>query len=122
MICISFKTVVCCVGLRLSSSSWTSRTVLAPLLQSTVRMSSSASVGLGGSGVFGIYEDITTNNFVCQARLGQISRLFRLEPGKLLDTMQPHPIPNGRGVLPGTCVWMRCPIVQGDQIRYGNDR
>src|SRR3989442_1621265 len=64
MICIVLSTVVYCVGLRAVIASWTSRTVLGPRLQSTVRISSSASVGLPGS--FGIYEDITTNYFVCQ--------------------------------------------------------
>src|SRR6476660_8307587 len=64
MICSSLSTVVYCVGLRATITSWTSRTVLGPLLHSTVRISSSASVGLAGCSA--IYEDITTTVFVCQ--------------------------------------------------------
>src|ERR1017187_8063589 len=46
-------------------ASWTARTVEAPRLQSTVRISSSASVGRGGSdGLAGIYEDCTTKSVV----------------------------------------------------------
>src|SRR5581483_8124575 len=42
-------------------------TVLGPKLQSTVRISSSASVGLGGSPA--IYEDITTKSLVGQGQI-----------------------------------------------------
>src|SRR5262245_26976756 len=90
MICISLSTVVYCVGLRPAITSWTSRTVLGPRLQSTVRISNSASVGLGGPSA--IYEDITTMIFVCQAErlsrqpLAQVQvRLVALEgvhPGR----------------------------------------
>src|SRR5690348_13808689 len=65
MICIVFSTVVYCVGLRPAITSWTTRTVDGPRLHSTVRISSSASVGRDGS--FAIYENITTTIFVCQA-------------------------------------------------------
>jgi hypothetical protein len=41
-----------------------SRTVPEPMLQRAVRISSSASVGLGGEA--GIYEEITSKDFVCQ--------------------------------------------------------
>src|SRR5271155_1712275 len=61
MICSVFSTVVYCAGLRFAMTSWISRTVAGPRLQRTVRISSSPSVGLGS-----IYEDLTTNGFVCQ--------------------------------------------------------
>src|SRR5258707_8376980 len=61
MTCIWLSTVVYCVGLRRAMVSWTSRTVLGPRLHSTVRISSSASVGLRG-----IYEDHTTMYIVRQ--------------------------------------------------------
>src|SRR5271157_3912387 len=51
MIWRTFRTVVYCVGLRRTMASWTARTVEAPRLQRMVRISSSASVGRGGSGV-----------------------------------------------------------------------
>src|SRR5579883_397886 len=63
MICINFRMVVYCAGRRAAMVSCTSRTVLGPRLQRTVRMSSSASVGRGGSC---IYENLTTKAFVCQ--------------------------------------------------------
>ena len=47
MICSILSTVVYCVGLRAQMASCTSRTVVGPRLHSTVRISSSASVGLG---------------------------------------------------------------------------
>ena len=77
MIWSSFNTVVYWVGLRCEITSWTSRTVLAPRLHRTVRISSSASVGRGGScrggslSLADIYEDVTTINFVCQPRMRQ---------------------------------------------------
>src|SRR5437879_289287 len=67
MICIVFNTVVYCVGLRPEITSWTSRTVDGPRLHSTVRISSSASVGRGGRSA--IYEDFTTSVFVCQEKV-----------------------------------------------------
>src|SRR5579871_2201839 len=65
MIWSSFRTVVYCVGLRAPMVSCTSRTVLGPRLHKMVRISSSASVGRGRSGVgCFIYENVTTNAFV----------------------------------------------------------
>src|ERR1035438_4763896 len=65
MIWSVFKTVVYCVGLRRTMASWTTRTVEAPRLHRTVRISSSASVGRGGSdGLAGIYEECTTKSVV----------------------------------------------------------
>src|ERR1039457_6667185 len=52
MICNSLRTVVYCVGLRRATASCTSRTVEGPRSQRTVRISSSPSVGRGGSGIF----------------------------------------------------------------------
>src|SRR6266404_5328408 len=75
MICMNFNTVVYCVALRRERTSWISRTVDAPRLHSTVRISSSASVGRGRAGVLaigvltGMYEDHTTNIFVVQAKI-----------------------------------------------------
>src|SRR5579863_1909132 len=71
-----FSTVVYCAGLRRMMVSCTSRTVLGPRLQSTVRISSSASVGRGGSlGLGGIYENYTTMVFVAsRANCGQCLR------------------------------------------------
>src|SRR5581483_9354997 len=77
MIWRSFKTVVYCVGLRWAMASWTSRTVLAPRSHSTVKISSSASVGRGGSGwLVGIYEDFTTKPFVVSTILLNGERHF----------------------------------------------
>ena len=64
MICINFNTVLYWAGRRCAMTLWTSRTVAGPMLHRAVRISSSASVGLGGSG--GIYEDLTSKDFVCQ--------------------------------------------------------
>src|SRR5437899_7398898 len=70
MTCICLRTVVYCVGLRRVMVSWTSRTVLGPRLHSTVRISSSASVGLGG--LSGIHDDHTTIFIVRQGeKLGE---------------------------------------------------
>ena len=66
MICSILSTVVYWVGLRMEMVSWTSRTVVGPRLQRTVRISSSASVGLGSFSA--IYEEVTTKMFVCQER------------------------------------------------------
>src|SRR6476646_1990004 len=67
MICSILSTVVYCAGLRAQMASCTSRTVVGPRLHSTVRISSSASVGLGGFSA--IYEDLTTKEFVCQQKI-----------------------------------------------------
>src|ERR1039457_6950124 len=65
MIWSIFRTLVYCVGLRRTMASWTTRTVEAPRLHRTVRISSSASVGRGGSdGLADIYEDYTTKSVV----------------------------------------------------------
>src|ERR1035441_1035954 len=66
MICNIFSTVVYCVGLRAQTHSCTWRTVADPRLQSTVRISNSASVGRGS--ISAIYEKLTTKTFVCQAQ------------------------------------------------------
>src|SRR5262245_46456223 len=68
MIWRNFRTVLYCVTLRWASTSKTSRTVAGPVSQRTAKISSSESVGLGGLDG-GIYENITSNVFVCQARL-----------------------------------------------------
>src|ERR1035441_11001710 len=67
MICNIFSTVVYCVGLREQTHSCTWRTVAGPRLQSTVRISNSASVGRGS--ISAIYEELTTKMFVCQAEI-----------------------------------------------------
>src|ERR1017187_6772381 len=67
MIWSILSTVVYCVGLRAQIASCTSRTVVGPRLHNTVRISSSASVGLGSFSA--IYEELTTKTFVCQGRL-----------------------------------------------------
>src|SRR5579862_3398416 len=69
MICSILRIVVYCAGRRAAIVSWTSRTVVGPRLQRTVKISSSASVGLGGCSV--IYEELTTILFVCQHTVGQ---------------------------------------------------
>src|SRR6185312_10348760 len=75
IICMVLSTVVYCVGRRAAITSCTSRTVVAPRLHSTVRISSSASVGFGSSA---IYEDLTTETFVCQGRGSfLVNRLFQ---------------------------------------------
>src|SRR5271157_3060711 len=85
MIWRTFRTVVYCVGLRRTMASWTARTVEAPRLQRMVRISSSASVGRGGSGgLEDIYEDCTTKSVVesrrkCRATL--IDDIFALDGG-----------------------------------------
>src|ERR1017187_2358901 len=95
MICKSFRTVVYWVGLRYPMVSWTSRTVLGPRLQRTVRSSSSASVGRGGSGVCsGIYEEVTTNLFVCQVENGFLAQVA---PSKRL--LHQLPTADGRTVV-----------------------
>src|ERR1035441_8407776 len=68
MICSILSTVVYWVGLRAQMQACTSRTVVGPRLHSTVRISSSASVGLGSFSA--IYEEVTTKWFVCQAEIG----------------------------------------------------
>src|ERR1035438_9136354 len=67
MICSILSTVVYWVGLRAQMQACTSRTVVGPRLHSTVRISNSASVGLGSFSA--IYEEVTTKTFVCQGRL-----------------------------------------------------
>src|ERR1051325_1628520 len=81
MICRSLRIVVYCAGRRPAMVSWISRTVPGPRLHSTVRISSSASVGRGGSAA--IYEDLTTITFVCQglARDGFGRPTFQRECG-----------------------------------------
>src|SRR5579864_1458760 len=64
MICMNFRMVLYCAVRRRLMTLWISRTVAGPVDHSTVRISSSASVGLGGSAA--IYEDFTSKGFVCQ--------------------------------------------------------
>src|SRR5579864_5872472 len=64
MICMNFRMVLYCAVRRRLMTLWISRTVAGPVDHSTVRISSSASVGLGGSAA--IYEDFTSKIFVCQ--------------------------------------------------------
>src|ERR1700751_4476742 len=64
MICRNFKIVLYCAVRRRLIASWISLTVAGPVLHKTVRISSSASVGLGGS--VDIYEEVTSKVFVCQ--------------------------------------------------------
>src|ERR1019366_4234651 len=67
MICSILSTVVYWVGLRAQMQACTSRTAVGPRLHNTVRISSSASVGLGSFSA--IYEEVTTKTFVCQAKI-----------------------------------------------------
>ena len=75
IICMILSTVVYWVVdgdvFRRRKASWTARTVDGPRLHSTVRISSSASVGRPGSlGLSDmVYEDDTTMVFVCQAEM-----------------------------------------------------
>src|SRR5215469_7511316 len=63
---MNLRIVLYCAVRRRLIASYTWRTVAGPILQSTARISSSASVGRGS--LPGIkYEDITSKCFVCQA-------------------------------------------------------
>src|SRR5450759_5478361 len=89
MICSILSTVVYCVGLRTQIASCTSRTVVGPRLHSTVRISSSASVGLGSFSA--IYEEVTTKTLVCQEQIQagiflRVLRSLRAPPGQRVNS------------------------------------
>src|SRR5260370_41299896 len=86
MICMNFRTVLYCAGRRRLITLYTSRTVAGPMLHSTVRISSSALVGRGGS--CGIYEDITSNTFVCQVGFfAEVERRSRVQVSTLFVSL-----------------------------------
>src|ERR1017187_1363689 len=91
IICSIFSTVVYCVGLRAQTHSCTCRTVAGPRLQSTVRISNSASVGRGS--ISAIYEELTTKTFVCQEELSGI-RLRLVHPSATRTGKLKHAPPN----------------------------
>src|SRR5690242_13966175 len=98
MICICLRTVVYCAGLRSVMISCTVRTVQAPRLHRMVRISSSASVGLGGSS--GIYEDFNTNVVVCQAVLqGIFGETARRAPAAVARFSELYTRPMPRRIL-----------------------
>src|SRR5579863_4511089 len=84
MICMVLSTVVYCATLWAQISSCTSRTVLGPCVQRTLRISSSASVGFGGDIN---YEEITTNCFVASSpAVYQTGGVFGLQKGSAVGT------------------------------------
>src|SRR5215470_5842354 len=67
---MNLRIVLYCAVRRRLITSYTWRTVAGPILQSTARISSSASVGRGSVSAI-MYEDITSKYFVCQATFFQ---------------------------------------------------
>src|SRR5215813_2759440 len=63
---MNLRIVLYCAVRRRLITSYTWRTVAGPMLQSTARISSSASVGRGSVSVIK-YEDITSKTLLCQA-------------------------------------------------------
>src|ERR1017187_3158224 len=106
MICSILSTVVYCAGLRAQMASCTSRTVVGPRLHSTVRISSSASVGLGNFSA--IYEDVTTKTFVCQEgkdRPGGLSHILLFDFAEFFaGAQQGRRFFSGRGIVLGLFV------------------
>src|SRR5882724_5388104 len=93
---MNFSTVLYCAVRRRLITSWTSRTVAGPMLHKTVKISSSASVGLGG--VAAIYEKLTSKIFVCQESSSDVTDITQ-GPSVLPDAVASCGADNGGGLL-----------------------